>query len=941
MYKKTILSIAIASTLTLTGCLENSKTENDNDGAVTNPLSTSDIGTYPVFEPSASQFPIPNDLMFDSTASDGTLVDLGIPNPLPPYNAADYNPVYAAIGALSGASTSAPIDIKMSGMIDDDPVTLAQNVFLIALSYSSGDPLQGLLIQEPPAPASTQPIPGTDYTIEHKELDGTSYIRIHPVTPLEPLTRYVVVVKNGIQDIAGKSIVKSPGVAGYDTLTNPNQGLADPALGKVRALINGLWEPTAMAALSLSDDSNIALSYSFTTSGDEKVLNYIADPKQWFEDQINRFIGLSTAKGITGYVKLDDDGVTVLEDYRPGGAEYNSTLFAIGDKDSSGTIEAGEATATDISNAMAASTVPAFPLYLSAPAQAALAGLEAIFPAVGCNGVVANGTNGAAYITCLSASLAHPTLSPIGPLLPTPKAATIDFTGAVPVVHPNYANVSIVQGTMEVPYYSRPPADIGTGAAAGTNPGAGAPIKYLSWEADDTLAGAINATFASLGLVIPQADPNVTTAVNYVFPFPKKQDADVVTAGVQDMTIPIVVAYPTANAGSMKTMIMGHGLGGSRDIALGATGSGLVAAADVGSGVPAQDIAVVAIDQPLHGLKENGAVLTQTSNERHFGYAEAGSGLPPKALTPADNTSLLFINVESFLTTRDNNRQNVLDLLALRKAIGGIDLGGLSGAGTDLDGSDVYYQGYSLGTISAQAMLAVANDANQTDGGGTPITTDNFESAFFSTPGGGISRFLENSLAFGPKIVTGLANASLSSDMSSYQTFLNVIQAALDSFDAINFVGDYEAQGSKVLYYTASNDQVIPVSQVPGRTLYLPANATFAGQSEINASVSYLSGAEPLLAEANVTAIEAAGAAVEVDRSVIRFTPGAGSHGGPCPAAIADGAGVEFGGYAMGMLNPTGAGTFIGVSATAQTDWIDAAPIEDFFVDATQCAATP
>jgi hypothetical protein len=104
------------------------------------------------------------------------------------------------------------------------------------------------------------------------------------------------------------------------------------------------------------------------------------------------------------------------------------------------------------------------------------------------------------------------------------------------------------------------------------------------------------------------------------------------------------------------------------------------------------------------------------------------------------------------------------------------------------------------------------------------------------------------------------------------------------------------------------------------------------GVTEIDASVSYLSGAEPLLVESNAMAIEAAGANISVERSVIRFKPGAGSHGGPCPAIGADGA-LEFGGYALGMLDLTGAGPAINVSATAESEYIDAAPIDDFFVD--------
>ena len=72
MYKKTLLSLAIASTLTLTGCLENDKDETENLGADTNGLTQEEknaleaaAGTYPVFNPITTEFPTPNDLMVD------------------------------------------------------------------------------------------------------------------------------------------------------------------------------------------------------------------------------------------------------------------------------------------------------------------------------------------------------------------------------------------------------------------------------------------------------------------------------------------------------------------------------------------------------------------------------------------------------------------------------------------------------------------------------------------------------------------------------------------------------------------------------------------------------------------------------------------------------------------------------------------------------------
>ena len=87
MYKKTLLSLAIASTLTLTGCLENDKDENDNIASDPNGLTQAEIteleaaaGTYPVFNPAISALPIPNDLLFYKIAGDGSF-KIGEPTP--------------------------------------------------------------------------------------------------------------------------------------------------------------------------------------------------------------------------------------------------------------------------------------------------------------------------------------------------------------------------------------------------------------------------------------------------------------------------------------------------------------------------------------------------------------------------------------------------------------------------------------------------------------------------------------------------------------------------------------------------------------------------------------------------------------------------------------------------------------------------------------------
>jgi len=823
----------------------------------------------PVFNPIISALPIPIDLIYDGLTGDGTFK---ITDTAPP--------ITTALNLLSGASTVAPIDIRMSELIDGtsingDPLVDGeypnplQNVFLIELEYASGSPLEGLTIQEPP---TLVPPTGNNYEAIEIILDGTSYIRINPIKPLKPNTRYVVVVTDEVKDLNGENIAAS---VSYQNLTDLNEPLLSNALLPIRSIINGLWEPIAVNYFSNAtnisrsvfpeseypylDSDNIALSYSFTTSGDEKVLNYIADPAQWFDDQFTTIIGVQAAtKVVTEHLDLNLDGTV---DY------------------------------TDISLAVA-SSLAAFPAMALEPNDSSMADmfapLESAFNLVGCQGT----TYGPSYITCLSKLLVTLPSDSGGfsDLLPTPAATTMDFSSntaptsdlysIITTINPSLnagynaagfpgfsapGSYQVTQGTVSLPYYSGLPTDPVLGPLA---------LKFASWEADDTLAQSINTLFSNaFNKTIPQADPSVSSVVNYLFPFPKKQG---------DVTVPVIAMYPTAPSASMKTVIWGHGLKGSRTDAI-PFGAGLLGAAKA-NGV---DLTVISFDEPLHGIVGDTSAF-HTENERHFEYGNSGMGLsnPPLDIdiTSAFSAEVggpqgsgsMFVNLESFATSRDNLRQNVLDLLTVRKSLVNADLD--NDASTDLDATDVYYIGHSLGTISAMPFVSVANDS---------ITqTDDIAAAIFLTPGGGISRFYENSPTFAPGLTTLLGEAGLTSGTSTYQSYFNVLQATLDSVDGVNFVDDFIAQNTPVLFVDVVDDTVIPISSnSPDRTLQLTPGE-LGNVYEINASVSHLSGSSPLLTVAQATTLTSTGTTL-LGRSHIRYATGEADHCTPSIPGLA------------------------------------------------------
>ncbi|ABC31678.1 conserved hypothetical protein [Hahella chejuensis KCTC 2396] len=887
MFKKTFLSLAVASAVTLSGCggggggNANAGAQNEYDGDLPDSLEGQFEGrTWPLFNPVASLVPVPNDLLLDQTAADGTFSD------------STANPVLAALGSLSGASTIAPIDISFSGELDGDSLSTDsfissdgslvpnpnQNVFLLELAYASREPIQGLSISEPPTiplaagallaaaesdPATAAAILGAAIADAPAikasviELSGASTLRIQPTKPLKPKTRYLVIVTNEVEDATGQAITMDPN---YYLLTGSGN-LPSSQLEPVRTIINSFWEPVAQSYFALNNTtrsalsmnplsaSNIALTYSFTTSGDEKVMEYIANPAEWFSDQLTGFIRISAAKAVV------ESGTSVDSD---SDVDYSDIKIA------------------------ADGAVAAF------PTAAQKAAFTPIFDSPPCND-----KSGAEAIGCASAVLA----SSFSALLPTPQARTVTNTSSS--VHVNLISALtssfldgsneieplVSQGTITVPYYLGVPTDSD-----------GTPIQSSAWTANKTLADTLNTTFSSAGLALPQGDTSTREAtssvVNYVFPFPQQVDA---------LPIPWLAIYPdntSACPKPLKTVIFQHGITTDRSAAL-----------SVGTALAEKCFATIAIDQVVHGVapastakklglaatllaagqesglpaslapndENNQAVvdkilnlgtvmatlkvdaaaaqttinnvvaggssgdteldkairalasfentvanagstipgIAHTDNERHFDYtsnaAQQAVAMNFDPDSASGSSGSLFINLTGFINSRDKNRQGVIDLLNLRQTISSIDLDGPSGglyAAGDLDNNNVFFMGHSLGTLIGTPFVSVANS--------TPM--DNIKAAVLLTPSSGIVRMLENSPSFAPTIIGGLSAAGIAQGTTSYETFLGVFQAALDAVDPISFADNLNTSiNYSGNYQTSADDTGVLMIELAGR----------------------------------------------------------------------------------------------------------------------------
>ncbi|MBK7043716.1 MAG: Ig-like domain-containing protein [Rhodanobacteraceae bacterium] len=408
-----------------------------------------------------------------------------------------------------------------------------------------------------------------------------------------------------------------------------------------------------------------------------------------------------------------------------------------------------------------------------------------------------------------------------------PSGLTIAAAGLPPIA-------DIIIGVMPVAYYlDAPTAQNPTGPLTG------------NWKA---AAGGYTAPFNTLGL-----DPT-STNLTYANPIPVAKSTQV---------IPVLATVPNAASGRTKpaagwpVVIFQHGITRNRADALA-----------ISATMASQGYAVVAIDQPLHGIRsidpgingfyiENtpfGAIANERTFDLDFSNNTTGASGPDGIV---DGSGTYTINLSSLLTSRDNLRQAVADLFTLAKTIPTMSVDG--DATPDFDGSRVFFVGQSLGSIVGLNFVTLEPTVS---------------TAVLSVPGGGIAQMLNGSATFGPRIRAGLAASGITAGTPSFDQFLGAAQQAVDSADPMNFATASIASGDKILLHevvgggAVLSDQVIPNS-VAGAPL---------------------SGTEPLIRALNLSTLTASSQAAAI-RGAVRFT--AGDHGSLLSPAASASATVE------------------------------------------------
>ncbi len=804
MYKKTLLSLAVASSLTLTGCLDdgdNFANANPDYKIVDTTFDTTK--TRPLFQPNpfSSNAAIPSnyDLLMVIGASKANYDFTG--------NITDTSPATNAINDFDGFSTTGQFDIKFNNSLDPATVLKGQSVFVVPLNTLPVSDLAPLAVPKAVDPSNidmsnpfdlatlTDPTK-LNYRVEVASVDSGSNnaIRITPLLPLPSQTKFLVFMTDAILDAKGVAIEASSDYTYY----SGDAALGSTTLQSVRDLVKGHDALAKAFATANSLTNNVVMSHTFTTTDPDAVMHAMASP--------------GTAMTQLGQQMVLLSGLQVVKDEKPTLTSASAQFAALKD--------AISATPTDTD--LAAKVTAALGPYI---ADATLAPT-----------IIGEAFAAGAF------SLPQPRDSVF---YSDVKANTLAAFAALPdgnALKTAASVVDVAQGAIQLPYYSPLPE-----GSDGTN------LVTGLWRADDGIETTLNARITARQGSIPTLsnfkflrDADNTFNVTYSFPYAKQQATT---------AVPITVIKPNGGACGTtinQVAIFMHGITADRSVSL------IPAINMAASGC----IATVAIDQPLHGL--GGATVgsvpgldvltaddvTGTSvsdadyiGERHFMFSDTSGTLTPSLQTDITNVSSgsLAINIKSLQTTRDGLRQAALDLLNVNASLPTMSIGGSA----ILAGKPVHFIGHSLGGIAGTPFAAINNNATVRGTyaasplfagapfSGAPLFS-NLESVSLMNTGGQLTKLAENSSVFSGSVINGLASAGVTQGTSDFESFLYTWQGTVDSIDPTNYAKDLGSTTAKILVSEVLNDLRVPNQ----------ANVNSLGEADS----APLAGTEPMMA---------------------------------------------------------------------------------------------
>ena len=323
---------------------------------------------------------------------------------------------------------------------------------------------------------------------------------------------------------------------------------------------------------------------------------------------------------------------------------------------------------------------------------------------------------------------------------------------------------------------------------------------------------------------------------------------------------------PTAG---WPTTIALHGLGGGKEMSLAYAGS-----------YAAMGVATIAIDMPLHGARSfdaNGdGVYEISATDPSFG-AVVGT---PDAFK--NGNPLVFVNISSTLSVRDNFRQATMDHLGVRLALTGLAQG-LAQAGQPqvFDVSKISAQGLSLGAIVGTDFATYASTGMKDPATGSALPNPYAINAVsLVAPAGGLAGSFAGSATFGPVLFSNITASPTfqalvnTANTAGYEvgspeyaalvqavyaqfipTFAFAVQTAVDSADPVNHAAMLKATGLPVHLIEIAGDGNgnLPDQVLPNRVDSFP-----------------LSGTEPLISAIGLSCVDS----TTKGHGVVRFSKG-------------------------------------------------------------------
>lgn len=237
----------------------------------------------------------------------------------------------------------------------------------------------------------------------------------------------------------------------------------------------------------------------------------------------------------------------------------------------------------------------------------------------------------------------------------------------------------------------------------------------------------------------------------------------------------------------------------------------------------------------------------------------------------------------------------------LNASIAAMDIDGNPANQPDLDPTQVYFIGHSLGGVNGIPFIATNNDSEVQDATLGNAALNNLAAASLLNTGGGVPKLLENSpnTSFGAAaVLPGLASASdglLVQGSSALESYFSVLQGSVDSGDSMNFADSLSDGGTGILLaeIIGNGSGNAPDNTIPNAADTRwgenngPLDTTTTAGFVIKSLPAPLAGTEPLIHQfgASPIALDAPGG----DKLIVvsRFTEGL--HGTPVSAGSVDG----------------------------------------------------